>query len=94
MLQKVERTITEKIRPSIKDHGGDIKVVSLQDGILKIRLLGNCIGCHHARFTTEEIVKKIILSEDIGVKDVILETGVSEDLIEMAKKLLAKKAPR
>ncbi|MCS5422148.1 MULTISPECIES: NifU family protein [Psychrilyobacter] len=92
MLQKVEKIISEKIRPSIKEHGGDISVVSVQDEILKIKLLGNCIGCHHARFTTEELVKKIILLEDIGIKDVVLETGVSEDLIEMAKKLLAKKA--
>ena len=91
MLQKVEKIISDKIRPAIKEHGGDIAVVSVQDEILKIKLLGNCIGCHHARFTTEELVKKIILLEDIGIKDVVLETGVSEDLIEMAKKLLAKK---
>lgn len=94
MLQKIEEIISEKIRPSIKEHGGDIEIVSLQDGILKIKLLGSCIGCQHAMFTTEEVVKKIILSEDIGVRDVILETGVSEDLLEMAKKLLAEKAPR
>lgn len=91
MLERVEKIISEKIRPSIREHGGDIEIVSIQDGILKIKLLGSCIGCQHARFTTEEIVKKIILSENIGIKDVVLETGVSEDLIEMAKKLLAKK---
>lgn len=91
MLQKIEKIISEKIRPSIKEHGGDIEIASLQDGILKIKLLGSCVGCSYARTTTEENVKKIIILEDIGVKDVILETGISEDLIEMAKKLLAKK---
>ena len=91
MLKKVETIISEKIRPSIREHGGDIKIVSLQDGILKIKLLGSCIGCSHASSTTKENVKKIIILENIGVKDVVLETGVSEDLIEMAKKLLAKK---
>jgi len=91
MLQKIEKIIADKIRPSINEHGGDIKVVSIQDGILKIKLLGSCIGCSQANSTTSEFVKKIIFSEDIGVKDVVLETGVSEDLIEMAKKLLAKK---
>jgi Fe-S cluster biogenesis protein NfuA len=91
MLEKVKKIISNKIRPSIKEHGGDIEVVSVQDGILKIKLLGNCIGCYHSSSTTSDLVKKIILLEDIGIKDVVLETGVSEDLIEMAKKLLAKK---
>lgn len=91
MLQRIEKIISDKVRPSIKEHGGDIEVLSIQDGILKIKLLGSCIGCSHATSTTSEFVKKIILLEDIGVKDVVLETGVSEDLIEMAKKLLAKK---
>lgn len=91
MLQRVEKIISEKIRPSIKEHGGDIEVISVQDEILKIKLLGNCIGCYHASSTTSDFVKKIVLLEDIGIKDVVLETGVSEDLIEMAKKLLAKK---
>ena len=91
MLQKLETIISEKIRPSIREHGGDIEIVSLQDGILKIKLLGSCIGCAHASSSTKESVKKIIISEDIGIKDVILETGVSEDLLEMARKLLAKK---
>jgi Fe-S cluster biogenesis protein NfuA len=91
MLQKIEKIISEQIRPAIQEHGGDIEIGSLQDGILKIKLLGSCVGCSYAKTTTVENVKKIILLEDLGVKDVILETGVSEDLIEMARKLLAKK---
>ena len=91
MIKKIEKIISEKIRPSIQEHGGDIEIVSLQDEILKIKLLGSCIGCSYAQTTTIDNVKKIIISENIGVKDVILETGVSEDLIEMAKKLLTKK---
>lgn len=91
MLERVENIISEKIRPSINDHGGDIRVISLQDRILKIKLLGSCIGCSNANSTTKDFVKKIILSEDIDIEDVVLETGVSEDLIEMAKKLLAQK---
>ena len=75
MLQKVEKIISEKIRPSIKEHDGDIEIVSIQDGILKIKLLGSCIGCYHASSITSDFVKKIIILENIGIKDVVLETG-------------------
>ena len=91
MLQRIEKIISDKVRPSIREHGGDIEIISVQDEILKIKLLGSCVGCYHASSTTSDFVKKIILLEDVGVKDVVLESGVSDDLIEMAKKLLAKK---
>ncbi len=91
MIQKIEKIITEKIKPAIQEHGGDIKIISFKEGILNIKLLGSCVGCSYAKSTTLENIKKVIFLENLGVKDIILETGVSEDLIEMARKLLAKK---
>lgn len=90
-LKKIEEILEEKVRPILNEHRGNIQIVSFKSKILTIKLIGSCSGCSEATATTEHIVKKIILSEDLGVEDVILDTGVSENLMDMARKLLSKK---
>jgi hypothetical protein len=36
MIKKIEKIISKKIRPSIQEHGGDIEIVSFQDGIFPV----------------------------------------------------------
>lgn len=87
----VEKIIEEKVKPYILEHGGDITVTKIEDNIVYITLYGNCQGCPSAQLTTETVVAER-LREELGdaVKDVILQTEVSPDLIAFAKKLLAK----
>ena len=39
-IENVEKLLEEQVRPSLALHSGDIQVVELTDGILKVRLLG------------------------------------------------------
>ncbi len=43
--------VLETLRPAIKDHGGDIELVSFKDGIVSVRLHGACIGCPLSFYT-------------------------------------------
>ncbi|MCK5779958.1 MAG: NifU family protein [Psychrilyobacter sp.] len=90
-MEIIEKILKEKVRPILNEHRGDIKIISYKSNILTIKLIGSCSGCSEATATTEHIVKKIILEENIGVLDVILDTGVSDDLMDMARQLLSKK---
>jgi Fe-S cluster biogenesis protein NfuA len=56
--------------------------------VVKVKLTGACASCPSAQYTIEDIVKAIVMDEIPEVKDVILDTSVSEDLIDMAKKIL------
>lgn len=39
----------EQIRPYIKADGGDVELVDIADnGIVSVRLTGNCVGCASA----------------------------------------------
>lgn len=40
----VEKIIEEKVKPYILEHGGDIAVTKIEDGIVYITLFGNCQG--------------------------------------------------
>ena len=40
MLERIEQVLDEKVRPALRTHDGDIKVVRVEDGVLYFRMLG------------------------------------------------------
>jgi len=90
MVEKIKRIIEEKVNPLLAAHYGGTEITALKDGILYIRMTGACGQCPSAQDTIENVVKQIIMSEAPEIKDVVLDTSVSEDLISMAKKILNK----
>lgn len=44
MKEKVEKAL-ESIRSALQADGGDIQLVGVEDGIVKVRLTGACGGC-------------------------------------------------
>ncbi len=90
MLGKIQKVIEEKVKPYLKDHHGDIEIVDVADGIVKVRLLGKCSGCPSARITVEEIVETALKHEIGEIKQVILENAISEDMLQLARRILNK----
>lgn len=44
----VERTVQaalDEVRPYVASHGGDLEVLSVADGVVGLRMHGNCDGC-------------------------------------------------
>lgn len=87
---RVEQALDERVRPYLMDHEGDIKIISYDEGVLHVQLIGQCCGCPAANITTEEVVKKELMDELPEIKDVILDDGITEDMIAFAKQLLSK----
>lgn len=50
-MQSIQTTIESEINPMLKLHGGSCEAVSLEDGILEIRLNGGCQGCPSSKIT-------------------------------------------
>jgi Fe-S cluster biogenesis protein NfuA len=50
----------EKVRPYIDGHGGHIEILSIENGIAKIKLSGNCKGCPSSENTLELGIKKAV----------------------------------
>ena len=63
MKEKIEKAL-ETIRPALRADGGDIQLVSVEDGIVKVRLIGACSGCHMAQMTMtqgiEQAIKEVV----------------------------------
>jgi Fe-S cluster biogenesis protein NfuA len=69
MKERVEQAIT-KIRPALVADGGDIELVEIVDGLVKVRLKGACSGCPHAAMTLKDGVERILKSEVPEIKGV------------------------
>ena len=41
----LEQVLTTYVRPLLQSHGGDMEVISYEDGILRFRMKGSCAGC-------------------------------------------------
>jgi len=88
MEEQIKKALIEKVNPILGEHSGGAVMTKFEDGVVTVRLSGACSGCPSAQMTTEEIVKEILMEEVAEVKDVKLDTSVSDDLIEMARKLM------
>ena len=87
-LEEIEKVLDEKVRPALHAHGGDVVVKSYEDNILKVKMVGKCSGCPSAHDTNEEIIAAEVKEVFPEVKDVILVEEVSQELIDMAYKIL------
>jgi Fe-S cluster biogenesis protein NfuA len=47
---EVEKVL-ESIRPHLQADGGDVELVDVEGGVVKVRLLGACGGCPMATMT-------------------------------------------
>lgn len=67
MKEKIEKVL-ETIRPALRADGGDIQLISVEDGIVKVRLTGACSGCQMAQMTmthgVEQAIKEVVPEVD------------------------------
>ena len=69
MRDRVEKVIN-RIRPAVQMDGGDIELVEVVDGIVKLRLVGACHGCPSSMMTLKAGIERAIQSEVPEVKSV------------------------
>ena len=89
-LDEISRVVENKVNPKLAEHYGGALVTGWEAGVVYVRMTGASGQCPSAQETIENVVKEILMSELPEVKDLVLDTSVSQDLIDMAKKILNK----
>ena len=72
MWEEVQKSL-DAIRPYLQADGGDIELVEIEDGVVKVRLQGACQGCPGAKYTLEMGVLKRLQADVpavVGVESV------------------------
>jgi Fe-S cluster biogenesis protein NfuA len=71
MKEKVQKAINE-IRPNLQADGGDVELVEvMEDGTVKVKLLGACRGCPMSQMTLKMGIEKYLKKEVPGVREVV-----------------------
>ncbi len=63
LMERVEKSL-DTIRPALMADGGNVELVAVEDGIVKVRLQGACGTCPSALMTLKQGIE-VRVKEDI-----------------------------
>lgn len=55
--------ILNKLRPYIHRDGGDVELVDIEEGVVKLRLLGACGSCPSSTITLKAGIERALMEE-------------------------------
>lgn len=63
LMERVEKSL-DSIRPALMADGGNVELVAVEDGIVKVRLQGACGTCPSALMTLKQGIE-VRVKEDV-----------------------------
>jgi Fe-S cluster biogenesis protein NfuA len=69
MKEKVQAAL-DRIRPMLQADGGDVELVDVVDGIVKVRLQGACKGCPMSQMTLRNGIERVLKQQIPEIKAV------------------------
>jgi Fe-S cluster biogenesis protein NfuA len=63
--------VLDKLRPFLQRDGGDVELVDVEDGIVKLKLMGACGSCPSSTITLKAGIERALLEEVEGVQEVV-----------------------
>ena len=96
ILERIQKILDEKVNPQLALHNGSAGVTDFDcdSKTVYIKFYGACASCMSSSDTFENVIEKEILTACPDVEKVLVDDSVSEDLLEMARKILNKEQPR
>lgn len=72
VAESLEEALDE-IRPYLHSHGGEMEVLGVSQGIVRLRLMGSCEGCPSSTLTLTQGVEKILRERWPGFRGIEVE---------------------
>jgi Fe-S cluster biogenesis protein NfuA len=70
MREKVEEVLAQ-IRPMLEADGGGVDLVDVEDGVVKVKLIGACGGCPMRQMTLSGGIERMLKEQLPEVKEVV-----------------------
>ncbi len=70
MQDKVEEVL-DKVRPVLERDGGNVELIGVENGTVKVKLVGACAGCPLSQLTLKNGIERILKQEIPEVKEVV-----------------------
>jgi len=59
-LETRVRDALNKVRPYLKSHGGNVELIEVAGGTVRLRLIGSCHGCPSSSVTLKTAIEKAV----------------------------------
>lgn len=69
MMHEQVQDVLNKLRPFLLRDGGDVELVDIEDGVVKVRLMGACGSCPSSTITLKAGIERALLEEVPGVTE-------------------------
>ncbi|MCY0875428.1 MAG: NifU family protein [Firmicutes bacterium] len=63
--------VIEELRPALQSDGGDVELVSVEDGVVTLQLTGACSGCPMSTMTLKMGIERAIMKSIPEITEVI-----------------------
>lgn len=70
-LNQQVATVLHTLRPLLRTDGGDIELVEVENGVVKVRFLGACVGCPSNPVTLKDGVERTLKARIPEIREVI-----------------------
>ncbi len=70
MMQEQVQEVLKRLRPFLLRDGGDVELVDVNQGIVRLRLLGACGNCPSSTLTLKAGIERALVSEVPGVREI------------------------
>jgi Fe-S cluster biogenesis protein NfuA len=77
-LETRVREALEKVRPYLHSHGGNVELLGLEDGVVRLRLQGSCHGCPSSAMTLRNTIEEAIMEKAPDVSEIRVEGESAE----------------
>ncbi|MFC5447613.1 NifU family protein [Paenibacillus aestuarii] len=63
--------VLDKLRPFLQRDGGDVDLVDVEDGVVKLKLMGACGSCPSSTITLKAGIERALVEEVEGIQEVV-----------------------
>src|SRR5882762_8808240 len=71
------RKALDKVRPYLKSHGGNVELLAVDDGVVRLQMQGSCHGCPSSAMTLKLAIEEAIYQAAPDVAEILVD-GVVE----------------
>ncbi|PYZ95734.1 hypothetical protein CR205_15175 [Alteribacter lacisalsi] len=68
-MEEQVQEVLDKLRPFLLRDGGDVELVEIDEGVVKVRLMGACGSCPSSTITLKAGIERALLEEVPGVTE-------------------------
>jgi Fe-S cluster biogenesis protein NfuA len=72
LQERVEKAL-EEVRPRLRSHSGNVELLGIEEGVVRLRLEGNCHGCPSSAATMKQTIEEAIIAKAPDVMGILVE---------------------